>query len=122
ISRVRVDDLLLAGPKHDTRPEPDIERVCHGLFRSWAASTASAQTVCGLDFFAEISEPCAAIGRHIETCWDRRPSLCRPASMNGTVGQICRSNGGPMGVCLGKIGWASRPHLVIGGSRPCAWR
>ena len=35
ISRVRVDDIFLAGPEHDTRAEPDIERVCHGLFRGW---------------------------------------------------------------------------------------
>jgi hypothetical protein len=35
-----VDDIFLAGPTHDTRAEPDIERVCHGLFRSRAASTA----------------------------------------------------------------------------------
>src|SRR5215471_4954642 len=43
--------------------------------------------------------------------------------MNGTVGQICRSNGGSNGSVSWQDWWgASRPHLVIEGSRPCAWR
>src|SRR6266567_7035048 len=68
---------------------------------SWAVPVAgcqhcSAQTVCGSDFLCRISEPYAAIRRHIETRWGR--------SAVPTAGRL--------GACLGKFGGGIPPASV----------
>src|SRR5262245_49867982 len=74
-----------------------------------------------LRFSCRIREPRSAVGRHIETrltaclC----PSLCRSTRINGTVGQICRSNGGSDGSVSWEAWWGD---LFIEGSRAHAWR
>ena len=57
ISRVRVDDILLAGPRHDTKSRTGIERVCHGLFRSRLPAPHRPQRSAAEIFVAESVNP-----------------------------------------------------------------
>jgi hypothetical protein len=89
-----------------------------GRFQGCESMSSFLPAVCGLDFLCRISEPYSAIRRN-----RLRASYVVSARINGTVGQICRANGGSIGGVSWQVWWgASRPHLFIEGARPCAWR